>query len=59
MAEEKETKSKDKGWQVGLQLVDENQPPMKVFQKEGEEPIDEYGILAYIANKLDKLQGLL
>jgi len=58
MAEEKQTKKKAEGWVVGLQIVDENQPPVKLLQK-GEETVDLYGAIAKLLNDVDDLKGLL
>jgi len=55
MAEEKK---KQEGWVVGLQLISEEQPPAKVFQK-GEETTDLYGAVAKIMNDLEELKKLL
>ena len=57
---EKEVKKEKEEWVVGLTIVDENQPPLKVFQKKGtEETLDMHGMLATIKNDLDELKGLL
>ena len=57
--EEEETPKKKKiGWEVGLMLLRENEPPKKVLKK-GEETLDEWEVKAEILNKLEKIETAL
>lgn len=51
-----EEKKKEKKWEVQLVVVNEDQPPKKVFIK-GEETLDLYAAIAKILNELEDIKS--